>query len=91
MGLGESNKYKVAGIKIDGGDVCRLIMVLLEHLSEVQCGLDVVLQARHMDVLHLTVGKILDLGDNGRSRTSTLTGPVHVTVGFLTILGLGAS
>ena len=44
-----------------------------------------------MDVLHLTVGNILDLGDKGRSRTSTLTGPVHVTVGLLTLLGLGAS
>ena len=69
LGLGASNKYKVTGVKIYGGDVYRLIMVLLEHLSEIQCGLDVALQARHMVVLHLTVGKILDLGDKGRSRT----------------------
>ena len=65
--------------------------VLLELLSDIQCGLNVYLQARHMDILHLTVGKILDLGDKGRSRTSTLTCHVHVTVGLLTLLGLGAS
>ena len=65
--------------------------VLLELLSDIQCGLFVDLQARHMVVLHLTAGKILDLGDNGRSRTSTLTGPVYVKVGLLTLSGLGAS
>ena len=26
LGLGASNKYKVTAIKIDGGDVCRLIV-----------------------------------------------------------------
>ena len=66
-------------------------MVLLELISDIQCGLNVYLPARSMDILHLTVGKILDLGDNGRSSTSTLTGPVHVKVGLLTLLGLGAS
>ena len=65
--------------------------VLLELLSDIQCGLVVDLQARHMYVLHLTVGKILDLGDKGRSRTNTLTGPVHVTVVLLALLWFGAS
>ena len=65
--------------------------MLLELISDIQCGLNVYLQARHMDVLHLTVGKILDLADKGLSRTSTLTCHVRVTVGLTTLLGLGAS
>ena len=44
-----------------------------------------------MDILHLTAGKILDLGDKRRSRANTLTGPVHVTVVLLALLWLGAS
>ena len=42
-----------------------------------------------MDILHLTVGKILDLGDKGRRRAITLTGPVHVTVVLLDFFVVG--